>query len=259
MSAEQMVRWTQVRLLLRLMREADELLAAGSDPTLHVIGGLGGIVGADASATADATDFHPTGKVEVGTIISTGLRPDEIISVFSTYKLEGAAADPVVPVMATRHGANPVITCTRWESVTKDQWDRSMVAEGLRPFRESLYSTRLTGDDNTCNGVMLLRRNKPFDDEAKNLIRLFHLECYRRLDQRRSLVAVCKTIESLPMRQREALECLLKGDSEKRAAERMGVSPHTLHNYAKALYTAFGVSSRAELLALCLRVNSGMP
>jgi DNA-binding CsgD family transcriptional regulator len=255
MAADQMVRWTQVRLLLRLMREADELLAAGSDPTLHVIGGLGGIVGADASATADATDFHPTGKTEVGTIISTGLTPHEVVCVFQTYKLEGAAADPVVPIMATRHGANQVITCTRWESVTRDQWDRSLVAEGLRPFGESLYSTRLTGDDQTCNGVMLLRRAKPFDDEAKNLVRLFHLECYRRLGERRNIAAANAKIQSLPRRQREALECLLRGDSEKQAAARLGVSPHTMHNYVKALYTAFGVSSRAELLALCLRTN----
>jgi DNA-binding CsgD family transcriptional regulator len=255
MAADQMVRWTQVRLLLRLMREAEELLAAGSDPTLHVIDGLGGIVGADASATADATDFHPTGKTEVGTIISTGLTQNEVFNIFSTYKLEGAAADPVVPKMATRHGAKQVITCTRWEYITRNEWDRSLVAEGLRPFRESLYSTRLTGDDQTCNGVMLLRRNKPFDDEAKNLVRLFHLECYRRLDQQRNTVAARATMESLPRRQREALECLLRGDSEKSAAAKMGVSPHTLHNYVKALYAAFGVSSRSELLALCLRIN----
>jgi DNA-binding CsgD family transcriptional regulator len=256
MAADQMVRWTQVRLLLKLVREAEELLAAGSDPTLHVISGLGGIVGADASATADATDFHPAGKVEVDTIISTGLTPHEVFNVFSTYKLEGAAADPVVPVMATRQGGTTAFTCTRWEYVTRHEWDRSLVADGLRPFRESLYSTRLTGkNDQTCNGVMLLRRNKPFDDEAKNLVRLFHLECYRQLDARRNVVAAGATIESLPRRQREALECLLRGDSEKGAAARMGVSPHTMHNYTKALYAAFGVSSRAELLALCLRVN----
>src|SRR5262249_6901013 len=98
--------------------------------------------------------------------------------------------------------------------------------------------------------------NHPFDDEAKNLVRLFHLECYRQLDPRRNGVTARATIESLPPRQREALDCLLRGDSEKRAAAKMGVSPHTLHNYVKALYAAFGVSSRAELLALCLRIES---
>jgi DNA-binding CsgD family transcriptional regulator len=235
------------------MREAEELLAVGSDPTLHVISGLGGIVGADASATADATDFHPRGRTAVDEIISTGLTQHEVISIFSPYKIEGAGADPVVPLMATRHGPQAVVTCTRWEYVNQDAWDRSPVAEGLRPFRESLYSTRLLGDDHTCNGVMLLRRNKPFEEEAKNLVRLFHLECYRRLDERRNIAAARATIESLPQRQREALECLLRGDSEKGAAARMGVSPHTLHNYVKALYAAFGVSSRPELLALCLR------
>ena len=57
----------------------------------------------------------------------------------------------------------------------------------------------------------------------------------------------------LPPRIREALECLLEGDSEKRVARRMGLSPLTVHEYVKAIYTHFGVSSRAELLALFLR------
>jgi DNA-binding CsgD family transcriptional regulator len=250
-----MVRWTDVRRLLRLMREANELLTAGSDPTLHVISGLGGIVGADASATADATDFRPTGRVTVGPIVSAGLSQNDLDGIFRTYALEGAGADPVVPIMATRHGAQPVYTCTRWESVTREQWDRSSVAEGMRGLSESLYSTRLTGEDNRCNGVMLLRRNTPFDEESKNLVRLFHLECYRELGERRNVAAAHAIIEGLPRRQRETLDCLLRGDSEKGAAARMNVSPHTLHNYVKALYSAFGVSSRPELLALCLRTS----
>jgi DNA-binding CsgD family transcriptional regulator len=255
MAGDQMLRWSQVRLLLRLMREADELLAAGSDATLHVISGLGEIVGADASATANATDFHPMGRVEIAPIIQKGMTAHEVMCAFKTYKIEGAAVDPVVRLMTKRHSTRRVVTCSRWEYITEDEWDRSLVAEGLRPFRESLYSTRLIGD-HACNGVMLLRRNKPFDDECKNLVRLFHFECYRRLDERRKVVAARTIMESLPRRQREALKCLLRGDSEKRAAARMGVSPHTLHNYVKALYAAFEVSSRAELLAFCLRDHS---
>jgi DNA-binding CsgD family transcriptional regulator len=110
-------------------------------------------------------------------------------------------------------------------------------------------------DKHAANGLMFLRRDRPFDEEAKNLVRLFHLECYRKLDHRRNVVAAHATIESLPRRQRETLECLLRGDSEKSAAARLGVSPHTVHNYVKALYAAFGVSSRSELLALCLRIT----
>jgi DNA-binding NarL/FixJ family response regulator len=58
---------------------------------------------------------------------------------------------------------------------------------------------------------------------------------------------------ALPPRLRQTLECLLEGDGEKQAAARLGLSRHTVHEYVTALYRRLGVSSRAELLALCLR------
>lgn len=53
----------------------------------------------------------------------------------------------------------------------------------------------------------------------------------------------------LAPRVRQTLEYLLAGDSEKQIAARMGVSPHTVHCYVKALYRSYEVSSRGELLA----------
>jgi hypothetical protein len=42
------------------------------------------------------------------------------------------------------------------------------------------------------------------------------------------------------------------GRSEKQVADDLHLSPHTVHEYVKALYRHFGVQSRSELLALCL-------
>ena len=47
--------------------------------------------------------------------------------------------------------------------------------------------------------------------------------------------------------------CLLEGDGEKQAALRLGLSRHTVHEYVGELYRRFGVCSRPELMALCLR------
>jgi DNA-binding CsgD family transcriptional regulator len=58
---------------------------------------------------------------------------------------------------------------------------------------------------------------------------------------------------ALPPRQRQVLACLLEGDGEKQAARRLELRPDTLHEYVKAIYRRFGVSSRAELMALFLR------
>jgi len=47
----------------------------------------------------------------------------------------------------------------------------------------------------------------------------------------------------------QTLDLLLAGDAEKQIARKLGLSPHTIHDYVKAVYRRFGVSSRAELLA----------
>ena len=54
---------------------------------------------------------------------------------------------------------------------------------------------------------------------------------------------------SLSPRQREVLEALKLGASEKRIAGLLKISPHTVHVHVKAIYVKFQVSSRAELLS----------
>jgi DNA-binding CsgD family transcriptional regulator len=48
---------------------------------------------------------------------------------------------------------------------------------------------------------------------------------------------------------RPVLRRLLAGDAEKQAAYKLGLSPHTVHEYTKLLYRTFHVNSRGELLA----------
>ena len=57
----------------------------------------------------------------------------------------------------------------------------------------------------------------------------------------------------LSPRMEQTLRSLLSGDSEKQVAARLGLSPHTVHVYAKAIYRKYGVSSRGELLARWVR------
>ena len=45
------------------------------------------------------------------------------------------------------------------------------------------------------------------------------------------------------------MKLLLEGDSEKQVAFKLGLSPHTVHEYVKNLYSELQVSSRGELLA----------
>ena len=53
----------------------------------------------------------------------------------------------------------------------------------------------------------------------------------------------------LTFREREVLECLLTGASEKEVASSLEISPQTVHAHVKSLYRGFGVASRAQLMA----------
>jgi DNA-binding CsgD family transcriptional regulator len=57
------------------------------------------------------------------------------------------------------------------------------------------------------------------------------------------------SVTDLPPRLKQVLKRLLEGDNEKQAALRLGISPHTVHDYVKSLHLRFGVQSRGELLA----------
>jgi DNA-binding CsgD family transcriptional regulator len=54
---------------------------------------------------------------------------------------------------------------------------------------------------------------------------------------------------SLSPRQRQTLQYLLAGHSEKQIAEQMRLSRNTVHHHIKAIHRHFAVSSRSELLA----------
>ena len=59
--------------------------------------------------------------------------------------------------------------------------------------------------------------------------------------------------EGLSKRLNETLSLLLEGKSEKEAANRLGLSARTVHDYVTTLYRHFRVCSRAELLAYFIR------
>lgn len=63
-------------------------------------------------------------------------------------------------------------------------------------------------------------------------------------------------IQGMSTQTREVLRHLLAGLSEKETASQMQLSRNTVHNYITAIYRRFDVTTRAELLARCLRAPS---
>jgi DNA-binding NarL/FixJ family response regulator len=61
------------------------------------------------------------------------------------------------------------------------------------------------------------------------------------------------TPESLTAREREVLELLADGLSNRRVAERLGISEHTVKFHVASIYGKLGASSRAELIRRAAR------
>ncbi len=93
-----------------------------------------------------------------------------------------------------------------------------------------------------------------FSREEATALHLFHVECGWALAK--DVARRDDATTTLTPRERATLACLLAGASEKEAAARLGLSIHTVHQYVKCLYKAYGVRSRAELMARCLRSGS---
>ena len=115
-----------------------------------------------------------------------------------------------------------------------------------------------SSDRSSGNVQAMLRLLKPLDgaaagDPAEKKRRLL-ADIMRMIGERMhgqppQMTVLETELKRLPPRLQQTMHSLLAGDSEKQAAAKMGVSPHTVHVYVKTLYRRYNVSSRGELLS----------
>ena len=92
-----------------------------------------------------------------------------------------------------------------------------------------------------------------FDEADASWLRATHAGCvWAYAGDAGPATLTSRSIERLAPRDRETLDGLLSGASEKQIAARIGRSPHTVHTRVKRIYRQLGVTSRSELLARCL-------
>ncbi len=61
---------------------------------------------------------------------------------------------------------------------------------------------------------------------------------------------LANAVEQLSEAQSRVLRLLLAGHAEKKVAEELNLSPHTVHTHVKNIYRVLGVHTRAELMAV---------
>ena len=162
----------------------------------------------------------------------------------------GTPRDPVMEVLHAIPGR--VITLGRRDAIADADWYKGEHYKKLRKplaLGPTMYVKIVAPSIERETIVMLCREEgaEPFTERDAYLIDLCLSEMAWPFTP--DMTFTDPTIENLQPRLKKVMKLLLEGDSEKQVAFKLGLSPHTVHEYVKNLYAELGVSSRGELLA----------
>lgn len=234
--------------LIRLAGEAGEIGRDIRRRRAHVLEGLARLCHADKAVFAPFMRSRSDPlrwEVCRPDVVFINTDPDELRRMRHFYE-HGEPVDPVIDRMANVEGE--VIVATPLHYMTDEAWRRTAhYNEVRRPARieQQVYARYGNGPMQRIGVGLQRRRNVPFGQRELELASIFLRNAGHLIEDSAEPVSALR----LPPRLKPVLERYLAGDSEKEAAAALGLSPQTVHTYAKQLYRAIGVSSRAELMA----------
>jgi len=255
MSKADLLRLRDIRDAYRLIGECRDLAA---EPALwhhRMVEGLIDLLGATAVSGGEGRWVRPDGLIQPISAFDAGLDARGREMHMAYHRELGPNGDPFF--RALRYSTGRLVTRTRRQLVPDTVWYRSVAwNEYRRPANvdDHITSVYQVTDDGAINVVAAHRApgEREFSPRELRLMAFFHAELGRLVG--RSLVSATEpTLDKLSPRLRQTLACLLEGDAEREVAGRLGLSPQTVHQYVKALYRWFGVQSRAQLLAYCIK------
>ncbi|WP_437313015.1 response regulator transcription factor [Sorangium sp. So ce385] len=246
-----------MRQLIRLIAEAQEIPANHPERQKHLISGLLRILGAVVGGSVVDCDFRPGGRGAFTAIVLEGW-DSTTLPALEVLAQSGSAFNPglreLMRVSPARISATT--TAMRQELIDDRLWYGSPYVEhhlGPAHLDHALYSTRRGATPSVVHGLGMYRakNERPFDEEDRSLLHLFHLECESMLRAPTPMIDDVLRAQ-LPRRERQTLDLLLGGRTDKEIAERLGISRYTVNQYTKSIYRRFGVGSRSMLLARLL-------
>lgn len=249
LSTEPVMRATDVQAILRLVGGAAELWYTPSLQRRFTLDSLCQLLKAQVGLCYSWGDCLVGGKAACEDVIHVGLSAAGA-DAFEKFTQTGQPADPVMDVLAALEGR--VITLTRREAVADADWHAS---EHVRQIRQPLglgptlyIKIHAQLIDRTTIVTLIRPQGAPaFTERDAYLADLCLSEMAWPFTADMSFTD--PRVESLQPRLKKVMKHLLEGDSEKQVALKLKLSPHTVHEYVKNLYSELGVNSRGELLA----------
>jgi DNA-binding CsgD family transcriptional regulator len=248
------VRFDEFQKALQLGLELRELPQGSEVQKRHALQGMAALVGAQVTIWANVDGVSAGGGV-IRPAIDLGWSCEAERNAFLSYvdRDQWTAIDPSMPSLA-RAVSGPMCTFTREQLVDDRAWYRSDHVQGLRRagrVDSFIYTVHArTSDEIAAFSLHRAWGERQFSERERRLVDLFHRACAFLHDPPFELSPA--VARELTPRLRETLLGLARGLSEKQVAAELRLSPHTVHDYVKALHRQFGVQSRGELLARCI-------
>jgi DNA-binding CsgD family transcriptional regulator len=245
------LQYAQVKDLLHLTRQSQEMTADTPGRRQHLLDGLTRIIGGD---TAGLLDFeHTPEKGTAGSnLVIVGFDRKVGTEAFSIYNsAAGTIRNPALPAIGRMLRRGRVAVAPREAMIPDRDWYATEYVNDVRKrwrIDHSLYGVRVD-EDGAAVALSFCRAwgRGPFSGEERALVELFLSEFGALLRPARDPWG--PAAQRLPQRAREALGHVLRGLSDKEIAAAMGIGGHTVNQYLKAVFRALGVKSRAELIA----------
>lgn len=248
------LRFRDLRNIYRLIGECRDLGADLQAWYSHLLAGAGRLVGGPV-ATGGHVEGWSRGEPRPLLVLDMGWADPRGQQLFRQWV---AAGDAYSDLLYSRmcQLRRPLLTQYRRQVVSDEEWYASPLFneyQKLCQVDDCVYSVVHLPQCDLTQSVSLHRApdDRPFGEWERRVVHWLHYELAPLLG--RQLATAQDPPFRLAPRLRQTLDCLLEGDSEKQIALRLGLSRQTIHDYVKALYRHFDVSSRGELLALWVR------
>jgi DNA-binding CsgD family transcriptional regulator len=239
------VRADRVRRILKLRGELTEIGLGSEAARKHLMS----TVLTDVGAIVGALAYDVRGGDQHGIKASTLAGFDRTtLPIFAAHRVHGRKYNPVCReqmrlLAGDQHKPGDMVTASNAQLVATSEWKEcAFVNEYVQPARAAHYlGSVMWFAPGVTEGIGMMRAagDRPFSAEDCLVLHLV----------REGIGRLFGDPVELPPRVREVFAILITGASDKEIAAHLGIAVDTARKYVKRILRAYGVSSRAHLIA----------